>query len=211
MRALAVILSSVCLTACGSGRLAWATGDDLLRTALFRSEVLDDEVEHITLVLSNSRFECELPEVDDPAVREEAVLDLLAAACRENARHVVIDLYKHPSSQNSLGSYLGNTLAGPGLLSPTRPKLARASYTGIEEVVLTLTDGFARTYTVTEEDSRPELGEGGQVRLTDDRGPLRGQFSFPDGQISGRFHAEPCADDASIFDALALGPALSCP
>ena len=99
----------------------------------------------------------------------------------------------------------------PGKRGDLRAKVATADYVGVEEVVLTSADGLLRTYTATDVDVRRGLGVSGEVLLTNERDRLAGQFSFPDGPISGRFRAEPCEPDADLFAVIALSPLLVCP
>lgn len=198
------------ITGCGAGELAWPTGNDTLRTALYTTQLIEG-VEKTTIILSNGIFECDFPAKDDPAAQTEALARLITAACRENARHVALTLYRHPAAPNRLGAYIGSQSASASLTDESRPKIASADYFGVNEVVLTSADGFLRTYTATDVDVLRGLGPSGSVTLTNERELLAGQFSFPTGPISGRFRAARCEPDADLFAVLALSPLLVCP
>ncbi|MCB9691460.1 MAG: hypothetical protein H6736_06575 [Alphaproteobacteria bacterium] len=195
---------------CAQGHLRWEGGDDVLRTALVQ-ETTDGGLPHLTVVLSNSTFTCDLPSDPDPVAQTQALLDLSTAACREGAEHVLIELWR-ADGQDWQGVYTGDPEAGPALLGAERTHLADASWYGIDEAALASTRDFVRTYGVTLSGTHrfDHIGEGGEVELLDGEG-TRGRFDFPDASLSGRFQAERCEPGASLFALLANSPVAACP
>ena len=59
------------------------------------------------MVLSNGHFDCGLPTFEDPARQAQALIDLRIASCRENARHVLIELFRGDGA-DWVGGYPGN-------------------------------------------------------------------------------------------------------
>ncbi len=191
--------------------MAWPTGDGPLRTALYQSAP-SGSVQQLTLVLSNGYFDCDLPTEPDPVAQSQALLEITTAACRENARHVLIELYRGDGFDWT-GLYPGMSGAGPGFLSEGRTRISDASYYGIEEAEMVAADGFVRTYGVRPEDEvqRLAIGDGGEVEITTDATHLKGRFEFPGADISGSFRATECPAGSTLFTVLAQSPVANCP
>ncbi|MEZ4317878.1 MAG: hypothetical protein R3F61_10250 [Myxococcota bacterium] len=198
-------------TGCAPGHLAWPTGDDDLRTALYQAR-LEGGVQALTLVLSNGYFDCDLPSEPDPIAQTQALLEITTAACRENARHVLVELYRGDGN-DWVGTYPGDSNADPVLIAASRPRLSNASYYGIDEAAMVSVDGFVRVYGVREGDDVQliDVGDGGEVEILEDDGTLRGRFEFPGADISGAFRAKECAVGSSLFSVLEQSPVASCP
>lgn len=199
-------------TACAPGHIAWPTGDDALRTALYRPRVDPSGIQVLTLVLSNGYFDCELPSDPDPVVQTQALLEITTAACRENARHVLVELYRGDGTDWA-GVYPGDSHADRALIASSRPRLSNASYYGIDEAEMVSVDGFVRTYGVRPGDDVQllDIGDGGEVEILDDGARLRGRFEFPDADISGSFRALECEPTATLFTLLEQSPVAGCP
>jgi hypothetical protein len=197
---------------CAPGRIEWATGSDDLRTALYivERDATTGASPRIRLLLSNGEFGCSLPSfTDDSGFSTEesdqeqalALLQLVTAMCREDARHVVLDLY-HLRWEDAPGVYPGDSVAdATSLGSPNR--WSRAAYLGVEEARVADEDGLSRAYEIVEVDARPLLGDGGEASISRlEEGHAVGHFSFPEANISGDFRATECASDTSEATAL---------
>jgi hypothetical protein len=204
-------LASGSLTGCAPGSIAWPTGEDALRSALYQVQPTGD-VFGLTLMLSNGQFGCDLPSEPDPLDQTQALLEIRTAACRENARHVLIQLYRG-DGQDWTGSYPGDGHAHPDLISASRPRLSNASYYGIEEAALVSVQGFVREYGVPADGDVSVIdgGDGGEVGITADGERLAGWFEFPEADVSGRFRAQECQPGATLFALLAQSPVATCP
>lgn len=203
------------LAACAPGEVRWGTGEDWLRTALYVENDPVAEGAGTRVLLSTGIFGCDLPAEADPAAQAEALLDLAVAACREDARHLAIRLWRDPGLDR-VGVYRGQAGAGPAALTELDPRLASVDYVGVEEAALTLSDlpqfgeALGGTYRPTEVARASAAGTGGQVRVRGDE-VLVGAFDFPDLHVSGRFRAERCAAGSALFDLAFTAPTLSCP
>lgn len=186
MRSIAAKISSLfvgmLLSGCLPGHIAWDGGDDVLRTAWWSVDTLPG---HGQLFLSNSRFPCEVVATTSAAERELQLSNLAMAVCREEARHLRIDLYWTDSG--GTGSYIG---VPSGSVDPAPEKSAAGFYVGINEASAPPSDELVRPYTVIDRDFYPELGAGGEVNLTGDG--LHGNFEFPEADLSGQFSAMAC-------------------
>ena len=207
------LLPLVLLTGCGAGNIAWESGDDKLHTALY---IWEDHgpTQAMTLFLSNGRFECELPDglaqlflldsgisYTDPDEAERAVLDFATALYREDARHVVLTLYKQTDGDWT-GRYPGNDDAQDALISDEQPQLASGQYLGVDDAIIDQEDGVVRTYLPSAYSWDPELGDGGFVQVDTAGTQINGSFGFPDAHLSGQFTAEGCGTTTELFDAI---------
>lgn len=202
---------SIVLSGCAPGSIAWPTGEDRLRTALYQPGS-EDGIPTLTLVLSNGHFDCDLPSDPDPIAQSQALLDFQVAACRENARHVLIQLYRG-EGDDWVGAFPGDSLADPALIAPSRVRLSNASYYGIDEAALFGLDGFVRTYGVVDDADVQllDIGDGGEVTVRSQGDRLNGRFEFPTADISGSFRAKECAPGSTMFALLQQSPVASCP
>ena len=198
------------LLGCAPGSIAWPTGEDELRTALYRTDTVGS-VQRLHLVLSNGVFACDLPAEPDPVAQQQALLELQVAACRENARHVDIELLRGEGADWT-GLYPGDSHADPSQIAGTRPRLANGSYYGIDEAALAFVNDFVRSYGVVEgQDVQAlDVGDGGEVEILRDGTTLQGRFEFPSADVSGSFRATECVT-GTLFDLLAVSPVGSCP
>lgn len=199
----------VLLGGCGpAGTLVTPDGIEPLRTMMYRVGIRDGAPE-LALVLSNGDLDCGLPAFfSDTNAQAEALEALLAAACREGARHVAIHLYQ--LDDRWLGAFEGDDDASADLLSSTVPRVGRGAYYGVDEAFLVEVDGLYRGYTASEDTWLPELGDG-EIVIDDDADDLlTGWFSFPDEGLSGEFAATRCSGDTSLLDILAAQPVHYC-
>lgn len=198
------------LIACAPpGRLEWDGGADVLRTALvkFTSE---GDLHQASVLLSNGQLECGLPVNDAPTLQTQAYQALGAAICRDNARHVNIELFRRGggSWEGAYDGVLDEEVADPG---DGMGRLATATYFGVERAFLVDLPHISRGYAVAEGQLREDMADGGQVIIRRDGGRLVGSFVFPEGQVKGTFRAEICEDDTSTLDWLHPTPAHICP
>jgi hypothetical protein len=177
-----------------------------LRTALFVQRQ-DAGLPHTSVFLSNGRFECALPRGHDAEHQADAVRQLFAAVCREDARHLTLDLY-HPNGRE--GSYQV-TVQPPSEFPASSGRRVRATYRAVEEAFLVeLALSETRTY-------HPEvlidtlLPAPGEVEIQQRGETLKGVFGFSDSGIGGRFRAKECEGDTSQLDIAMDGPGLVCP
>lgn len=157
-----------------------------VRTAWYATDVVDG-APHAVVLLSNSALPCATPDAfGDP----DALTSFLVAACREDARHVLLELYDRDGTWAEV--YPGVTDADAADLD-ARPRVAGARYYAVLEAVLVAGGGLDRRYLATAEE-RADLGDGGSVTLADG---FRGEFGFPEG-LQGEFAAERCADPSVL-------------
>lgn len=207
-------LLAISLLACAPGHLAWNGGDDALRTAWFRRSSDVEGWEHARVFLSNGDFPCELPALDDPAAQQEALVGLVAASCREDARHVLLDVW-WPDGGDGLGYIAGDARAAPGDARIMTP-FARASYVGIDEASSDGSSSLTPVYGVVRRTYEPALGAPGWVQVTrSDAATLRGRFDFEVAHISGTVDASVCAptggtDLFGVIDGWGGDPTLLC-
>lgn len=168
-------------------------------------------MKQLQLVLSNGVFDCDLPTESDPIEQQQALFELQIAACRENARHVAIELLRGDGA-DWVGVYPGDSHLDVSQIAGTRPRLSNGSYYGIDEAALSAADDFVRTYGVVQgQDVQAlDIGDDGEVEITFDGDRLRGRFEFPSADVSGSFRARAC-ETGTLFDLLALSPVASCP
>jgi hypothetical protein len=216
------ISSVLCLlsTGCSAGQIEWASGDDLIRTAVYATEE-DATSTHVALFLSNGDFGCKLEAGDEAAEREDALAGRCYAAVREDARHVLLHLW-YPRGGEPEGIYPGSTTTLPGgpFSEDALTRWSRALYIGVEEVDNNSGDDLVQdefqvtravawgvspdvaAYLGIEGEFHPELlGDGGTAAIGGaGEGRLDGSFSFPEARLSGDFDAEFCPpEDDSIL------------
>ena len=187
----------------GPGTLYTPDGPEMLRTASYRVGLRDGEPEMV-LLLSNGHFTCGWPSFSDTETQAMAIAALLAAACREGARHVSLRAWDRTLSWD--GVFPGRSNVPSDALSDEIPRLATGSFYAVEEAFLVEIDGLARGYAASEEIYYPHMGDGGTVELSpagttrDGTERMRGWFAFPEEGISGEFLAERCVGDTSLLD-----------
>jgi hypothetical protein len=196
-----ILLLAASLAGCADrpGVLVGPYGAEELRTARY-TETVKAGVPELIVLLSNDDLPCELP-----APIDDAFVDLLVAACREDARHTVLVAYDLDGDWS--GRFTGVDDAGPDDVSADRPRATRAWYQAILEASLSTVTGLDRGYQVLEQDQR-SLGDGGWAELEPDDGVLRGSFAFP--QVSADFVAERCDAGSSNLLVLAGDPVAYC-
>jgi hypothetical protein len=201
-----LLVSCVAVAGCAPGLIHWDTGVDDLRTALF-VERSEEGLDHTTILLSTGIFGCGVPKSDDPQVVSEALAALTVGACREDARHLVIDLYADPALAAE-GTY---PYLGPDGPQPDTSRGAEARYVGIEEAVGVPGEGLVPTYVPVEITRYDATGAPGDTRIRHAGDAVRsGTFDLPDAGIWGRFTATRCTGDTTLFDLLAASPVASC-
>lgn len=195
-------VASLCLVGCARGEVQWADGHDVLRTAWWQRATIDGSV-RVQLALSTSEFPCALDLTgDDPAEITRTQIDLQTGACREGARHVVVDLWQ--GSGQPGGLYPGYTGGVASTLAEV-DRFASASYYAVDEAGVLYVDGINRAYAPLEGGVEywPALGDGGSVRVEGfDGADLDGWFSFPEAGIAGSFRARECPAGAELLDDL---------
>lgn len=208
---MSIFVASGPVMGCAPGSIAWPTGEDDLRTALY-VEAPRDGLPAVTMVLSNGVFDCDLPSEPDPIDQTQALLEIRTAACRENARHVLVELIRGDGI-DWVGRYPGDSHLHPDQISADRPRLSNASYYGIDEAVMVSAEGFVREYGVPSggDQSVLDAGDGGEVWIRADGDVLAGTFDFPEADVSGRFRARECAPSSTLFMLLAQSPVAACP
>ncbi len=196
------------LGACtGPGEVQWAGGRAPLRTAFWQERPVEGGI-HVVLALSTSEFPCELGLIsDDPSEVALTQLELHTGACREGARHLVVDLWQRDGEMTGL--YPGFTGGGASTLDDL-DRFSTAGWFAVEEAGVQYIDGINRSYAPLEGRSvaMPDLGTGGEVRLDGDEAEVSGDLWFPEAGVSADFEAEECPAGPTLlddlFDALAL-------
>ena len=129
-----------------------------------------------------------------------ALVELTTAACRENARHVIIHLFRESTADWADQRYLSNAES---------PPRSTAEYIGIEEAELVEREALNRAYTATAITRIEEMQDGWvHIEKFHDE-TLKGSFLYP--EVNGTFAATDCGDDAALFDVLKISPVVSCP
>ncbi len=190
------------LFACAPGHLTWNGGDDVIRTAWQRRTTEVPGWVHARVFLSNGDFPCQLPAFAEPAAQQQAIVVLVAASCREDARHVLIDAW-WPQAGDGLGYFPGDARAVPGDARMVTP-FTRAAYVGIDEGYSDGSSSLTPGYGTTQRTYQPSLGAPGSLEVTrSDADALRGRFAFEEAHIAGDFDASTCEGEAgapSILD-----------
>jgi hypothetical protein len=195
------------LLACSPGSIVFPGGEAPIRSAHYRAE-LDDGDPVLRVFLSSSELPCTFPEGDD-AAREQALVELQLATCRESARHVGLTLYRRNQSGSWSARYPARAGANPAALSDELPRLASGAYVGIEEAFLVQVDGLDRWYASAEETYLPDLGAG-WVEV-EEGAQLSGRFSFDGAGVYGAFAADACDTYDGLLELLVDDPMLLCP
>ena len=182
------------LTSCAPGSIFFEGGHDALRTALYQ-----EGADELVLVLSNGEFGCDFPDFDDPQKQSLALVELTTAACRENARHLIVHLFRQSGADWADVQYQS---------SADSPPRSTAEYIGIEEAELVEREALSRAYTATEVTHIEEMQDG-WVHIKESTEILRGSFLYP--EVNGTFAATDCGTDADLFDVLKISPVVSCP
>lgn len=188
------------LVGCGIGHLDDGGGRQPLRTALYATWT-EGESEVAGVFLSNGDIACDLAQTLDASEAEQLQIELFAAACREDARHVLLE-YERPLTSPWGGEYVGSELFDGS------PRVT-GRYYAVVEAVLAREDGLAREFRVTEDEDVP-LGDGGSGWLdepADER--LSGGYTMP-GTVETRFDARACEADDRIFRVLASVGRIPC-
>jgi hypothetical protein len=170
--------------ACSPPGVLWGpSGRTELRTAAYAIGVRDQQPE-LTILLSNGVLGCAAPVRGEAGVAE-AIEAEATALCREGAQHVVLSVL------DPEGEWSGEFSTGA----------SSGAYYGIDEAVLSEVTDLSRTYLAIEDRFLDDLGPG-TVSLApsgasgapceEGIGRVRGWFSFPDSDLSGRFVASPC-------------------
>lgn len=191
------------LLACSPGWLNTPEWSGSLHTALYITEASDEpEVAVATVLLANSYLDCDLPPATDPAELQRAVINRYAAVTREDARLVVLTLYATQTTGFAVRYALSAT---PGALYASLSEgSAGASYLAVNESEVEDEDGFSVLYEPADGagDYQLELAvaEPGEVIVEKEReDQLHGEFQLDALDVSGRFRAERCPDDADLF------------
>ena len=201
------LIAAMLASACTPGEIYWPGGIGEVRTALLNT-THDGDLSRTDILLSNSTFECTLPQADDPADSARQIESLLVGACREGAVHVYLALHRL-DRRGWEGIYTGDD-DGAGGLTPGRHRLASGSWVGVQEAFLASFGEVERAYAV-ESAIDGTLGDGGEVEILGDGDVLRGRFAFPGG-IGGSFRAQACDGASDLFDdKLIPDPTLMCP
>lgn len=200
--ALARLLCPVALAACTPGAL-WVDGDrEVLRTALVRTEEVDG-VGHASVVLSNGLFSCDLPQHEDPARAQQALQNLVTAACRQGAHHLTLQLWRGADGDWT-GTYPGLGGGGPTDLSADQPRLADAIWYSADDVFLANLPDLDRAYYVEKRTLLLGASDGGEVRVFHDGARFEGEAWLPEIDAFVSFSAEVCegaADGMRLVDA----------
>lgn len=195
----------VLLLACASGSLYHPEGSDPLQTALVRERPTDGRT---TFLLSNSRIPCDLTTDEDPQVRAQQLLEITTAACREGARHILVNLYTSPDlAMEGLYPIVPDADLVAAIASEGR--LATARLIEVREAALVSQEGLARQYTV--EDLLDLHAGYGSVDITSYNRRVSGRFSVPEALTDGSFRAEICPEQSLVFDLIEVAPLTSCP
>lgn len=204
------VLLGALITGCADSGTLWIDGRaERLRTMLVRADSTEDAT-RATVVLSNGLFSCKLPELDDPARAQQAVQNMITAACREGAVHLNLTLWRTPEGDWS-GTYPGLSYAGPLDLSPKQTRLSDAVFYSVEEAILVEYVNLDRAYAVESAILEEGAGDGGQVDVIEETTGLGGGFSMPSLGLTGTFQAQWCEADDNQFALLESSPAFVCP
>ncbi len=192
------------LTACASGSIATPTIDDKLRTAWYQTVQSGSDV-RMLVALANSDIPCEEPDIDDPAQLTRENLAIYSSVTRENARIVMLDLYRYHLEDSWTGHYPVHAdadVAWPSYVNATHPHVARARYRGIDEAEVSVDEGLYRLYEPTEYVDL-YVDEPAEVVISREGDVLRGDFHFDNEDVSGTFRAKHC-DNVDLLQLLAL-------
>ena len=181
-----------------------------VRTALARSTEVDG-VRHLTVLISNGLFECDLPEFEDPARVEQTLQSVLTASCREGAQHLNLQLWRDVGGEDWTGQYEGFAQAGPDLLDGTTHRVADAAFFAVQEAFLAESIGADRVLAALEDELIMPAGAGAHVRIDRSGSRLGGVASVPEANLEVFFEARFCDEDASLFPLLEASPAFVCP
>ncbi len=191
------------MTACASGSISTPRGDDKLRTAWYQTVQAGQDVRTL-VVLANSSIPCEEPEIADPAELTREQLAIYSSVTRENARIVMMDLYRFHLEDSWVGHYPVHDdadVAWPSYVNATHPHVAKARYRGIDEAELTTDEGLYRLYEPTDYVD-VVVDDPGVIQVTRDGDTLWGSFHFDNEDVSGKFRADHC-DHVDLLHLLA--------
>ncbi|GEM_PF-3037797 len=192
------------LAGCASGSIATPSVDDKLRTAWYQTVQSGNDVRTL-VALANSNIPCEEPDIDDPAQLTRENLAIYSSVTRENARIVMLDLYRYHLETSWVGVYpihVDAEVAWPSYVDATHPHVARARYRGIDEAAVATDEGLYRLYEPTEWVDL-YVDEPAEVVITAEGDTLRGTFHFDTEDVSGTFRAQHC-DHVDLLQLLAL-------
>lgn len=192
------------LTGCADGVLRFPEGSDPVRSAYVTTYELEGGGTEVLGIIANSYLLCSLPDSDDPAVLQQALVQQAAAVSREGARVLVFTLY--PSDDSWLDTYEIYAGAAPG-----RPwdlqGVAGAAWWAILEAVVEEDDGLSVSYTSAAEPGsfvfNPAVEGPGEIEVTGwDETTLDLNFNLDTIDVSGRASATACDPDAALFTGL---------
>ncbi len=192
------------LLGCAAGSIETPTHDDQLHTAWYQTIQSGDDV-RMLVALANSDIPCEEPETDDPAQLIRENLAIYSSVTRENARIVMLDLYRYVLEESWVGHYpvhLDADVAWPSYVNATHPHVAGARYRGIDEAEVTTDDGLYRLYEPVDYVD-VVVDAPAEVIISRDREKVWGEFHFDTQDVSGRFRAKRC-EHVDLVQLLAL-------
>ncbi len=183
------------LAACsGPGELQWEGGRAPLRTAFWQRRDLNN----VTLALSTSEFPCALELFgDDPAEIALNQLELQTAACREGARHLVIELWRQEGA-------LPGVYPGRSTTAMSGARFSTAKWFAVEEAGVLYIDGINRSYSPSGAAWEVVLdgAAGGEVHVSTGRPEVKGDLWLPEIGVSADFHAVECPAGPTLNDDL---------
>lgn len=192
------------LTGCASGTISTPSVDDKLRTAWYQTVQTGGDIRTL-VALANSDIPCEEPDIDDPAQLTRENLAIYSSVTRENARIVMIDLYRYHLEESWVGHYpvfADADVAWPSYVDATHPHVARARYRGVDEAEVSTDEGLYRLYEPTDFVDL-YVDEPAEVVISREGDVLRGEFHFDAEDVSGTFRAKHC-EHADLLQLLAL-------
>lgn len=197
------------LGGCSPGSFTRNGDSEKLQTALIREDAVDG-LYRATVVLSNGRFGCDLPNFDDPARAQQALQAIAAAACREGAHHLNLSLWRR-DGDDWVGDYAGLTNAGPASLTEDNNRLFDGTWYAVNEAFLVETQALDRAYAIADDELLANIGDGGDLVIDTDGDTVDGRVYLPQAGVYANFHAERCDRDATLFALLEASPVTVCP
>jgi hypothetical protein len=180
------------------GELQWDGGRAPLRTAFWQARDDAPDGGHISVGLSTSEFPC-APDLvsDDPAELTLNQLELQTGACREGARHLVVELWR--TTGGVAGDYTGLE-ADDGVTE----RFATGHWFAIEEAGVLYIDGINRSYAPVDGASELSLraGTGGEVAIDSADERVTGELWFPEVGVAAEFDAVECPAGPNLTDDL---------
>ena len=190
------------LIACAPGVLRTREGSEPLRSAWYAEVTGEAGASSLYVLAANSDLLCELPDSDDPAVVDEALVRQSAGFYREGAK-VLYGVFTDATGEGWPGTY---EIADATSAGERPDREVALTWWSVVEAEVQAQDGVVVSYSPGDSPGDysfvPRAPPPGEFTLTEDEHGLAVEFEVSSLDLSGRFEASSCDPDSALFASL---------